>query len=282
MQLPKPPIGLSDQQEAHNVVPASGTLLSSAISLNPFLPTYSGESLSYDLGYTAALDVTSSNSPRPLDTFNSSITHLAGADNSYDVLPASAEDFDITKTDVFKSPVAFGDMSLPPIMPENVLERQEISSTLTSHSETPSEGVLFANHKHLTLLSRLEALNRLVTQPVLRAPRSFRPRQVRYRQLSLNRKFVICTLSAYPHMLLPGKGMPPFIHPRCLIQGSDPDGHVAQALPGPLATCAGIVALWSVKNRTNSVFVWRAIRAEQERLLEEVYSTQSVQGRITT
>ncbi|KAG9238017.1 hypothetical protein BJ875DRAFT_452064 [Amylocarpus encephaloides] len=61
----------------------------------------------------------------------------------------------------------------------------------------------------------------LAIQPVLRTPRSFKPRIEKYRQLSLSRKFVICTLSTYPQMLILGKGSPPFLHPQFL--GKEPE-----------------------------------------------------------
>jgi hypothetical protein len=168
----------------------------------------------------------------------------------------------------------FGDLPLLPVTPQDVPEREHVSSALVSNGKPPSEDVLFADHRYSIDFSSLEVLNPLGIEPVLRAPRAFWPKRVRYQQLSLNRKYVICTLSTYPHIMLPGKGMPPFIHPQCPVKRFGQDGRVAQtSLPGPLATCAGIIAMWSVKNKNNSVFIWRAIRTEQERLSEEVNST---------
>ena len=256
-----------------NAISSSGTLLSSDIHPDSSLLQCSGESVSYNEAYPAAPDVTASDSLGPLGTVNSSIALFAGVENSYKALSAYAEEFDITQTHLFQAPDMFDDLSLLPVISEDPFGGGDLSSILTPLGESPSEDFLFANHRHLTLLSRIEALNRIGKEPVPRAPRAFTLKRVRYRQLSLNRKFVICTLSAYPHMMLPDKAMPPFIHPRCLAHGSSQDGRVVQALPGPLATCAGIIALWSVKNKTNNVFIWRAIRAEQERLLEEADST---------
>lgn len=141
------------------------------------------------------------------------------------------------------------------------------------HSKPHGEGSTISNHGHSIAFPGLGLIDPLRTGPVLRAPRAFRPRKVHLRQLFLNRKYVICTLSTYPYMMLPDKGVPPFIHPQFRINEVDRDGQLPQtSLPGPLATCAGIMAMWSVKNNNNSIFIWRAIRTEQERLSHEVDS----------
>jgi hypothetical protein len=117
----------------------------------------------------------------------------------------------------------------------------------------------------------IELSNPLGSTVSFRSPRTFEPKRVRHQQLFLNRKYVVVTLSSYPLMLLPGKGMPPFIHPRCTIEESSQHERVAQtSLPRPLATCSGIVAMWSVKNKDNNALIWRAIHTEQERISEEV------------
>ena len=73
-------------------------------------------------------------------------------------------------------------------------------------------------------------------------------------------------------MMLPGQGLPPFIHPY-YGYGVDTSGNeIAAHKSGqaPIANCAAIVKLYSAKNKDNIVFIWRTIRAEQERLLAEV------------
>jgi hypothetical protein len=118
--------------------------------------------------------------------------------------------------------------------------------------------------------SRIQLSNTLGSTLTLRAPRAFDPKRVCHRQLSLNRKYVVVRLSAYPRMMLPGNGMPPFIHPRCSVGDISSQGEVAQTfLPRPLATCSGIIAMWSVKNKDNCALIWKAIRTEQERISEE-------------
>lgn len=110
----------------------------------------------------------------------------------------------------------------------------------------------------------------LFPQITLKAPKAFRPRKVRDNQFSLNKSYVLCTLRSYPSMMLPGDTLPPFIHPQCLFDISGDDQVHHKSLPGPLATCAAIVQMFSVKNDGNAIFIWKAIRMEQERLLDEV------------
>lgn len=107
-----------------------------------------------------------------------------------------------------------------------------------------------------------------IYQPALQYPRLFWPKETPHRALSLNRKYVLGNLRNYPRMMLSASrdGMPPFVHSSYPSQGFSDDS----SLSGPLARCAGIVAMWSVKTKYNSVHIWKAIRSEQERLLHEV------------
>jgi hypothetical protein len=117
----------------------------------------------------------------------------------------------------------------------------------------------------------------LTIQPTLRAPRAFTPRTVTYRRLSLNRKYVICTLKSYPQRLLQNKDPPPFTHTQYLPSNSQHEARLQTSLIDPLATCSGIVAMWCVKNKNNSAFIWHSIRTEQERLFEQVGSLNPMQ-----
>lgn len=113
----------------------------------------------------------------------------------------------------------------------------------------------------------------------LKAPKSFAPRRVQGNQFSLNRKYVLCALQSYPYMILPGKkSLPPFIHPQCMVDIASGDGAVKRSLPGPLATCAAIVQMFSAKNESNAIFIWKAIRMEQERILTEVRQSHEALG----
>ncbi|KAG9231563.1 hypothetical protein BJ875DRAFT_113309 [Amylocarpus encephaloides] len=101
-----------------------------------------------------------------------------------------------------------------------------------------------------------------------RAPKLFGQRK-RDNQLSLNKNYLLCSLRTYPHMMLPGKSLPPFIHPTSMIDMQREDRTTQKTLPGPLANCAAIVQMYSVKNNSNAVFIWKAVRMEQERISAE-------------
>jgi Fungal Zn(2)-Cys(6) binuclear cluster domain len=121
-----------------------------------------------------------------------------------------------------------------------------------------------------------EGLNDLLSiyQPAPPVIKSFWPRKTLLRDLSLNRKYVLVNLSSYPRMMLSGNkdSAPPFVHSQYLIKNL-PDRKFAS---DSLARCAGVVTMWSVKNKDNSVHIWRAIRSEQERIFEEVCLPQSM------
>ncbi|KAH6683376.1 hypothetical protein B0J14DRAFT_575845 [Halenospora varia] len=199
-----------------------------------------------------------------------SIPDSSAAQNYRETAGHDVETFHPTDGYLFQAEALFDDV-LFPVIQEHVHEREYISPALLHCRATPVDS-WFPDHGYRIDLSNFGAFHTIASQPVLRAPRAFRPRTVKYRQLSLNRKYVICTLSAYPQMLLPGKGPPPFLHPQCLVKESDRDDRGAQTpLLGPLAICSGIVAMWSVKNKNNSAFIWRSIQTEQERLSEECH-----------
>jgi hypothetical protein len=143
------------------------------------------------------------------------------------------------------------------------------SSTLMSHKESLLPESFLFNEPRWSL--DLSNVSLLVHEPVPRAPRAFFPKRQRYRQLSLTRKYVICTLNTYPQMLLSSKELPPFVHTQLQSSSTDVRLNVSRTSSiDPWATCVGITAMWSVKNRHNTTFIWRSIRSEQERLYEEV------------
>lgn len=116
-----------------------------------------------------------------------------------------------------------------------------------------------------------EIMDAILYKPVVaKAPKAFRPRTVRDHQFSLGRRYLLCTLRSYPHMILPGKPLPPFIHPHFLTEVSGDGGVTHTSLPRPLANCTAIMQMCSAKNESNVTFIWRAIRMEQERLSAEV------------
>ncbi|KAF2669837.1 hypothetical protein BT63DRAFT_423815 [Microthyrium microscopicum] len=103
-------------------------------------------------------------------------------------------------------------------------------------------------------------------QLVPRAVKAFWPKGIKWRQLSLVRKYVLSSLKSYSNILLSDYKMPPFIHPICMRREKVlPD--ISQ--PGILARCAGIMAIWSTRSKDNQHYIWKIIRMEQERLSAE-------------
>jgi hypothetical protein len=106
-------------------------------------------------------------------------------------------------------------------------------------------------------------------QLVPKGPKAFWPRGLKWRQLSLVRKSVLSTLRKFPKMMLSDSDMPPFISHMWMAEEKR---FAESSQPGPLSRCAGIMALWSTKNRNNKHYIWKIVRLEQERLSEESVS----------
>lgn len=154
------------------------------------------------------------------------------------------------------SPVCMGDVASQTAIQDTRLSQRLMDAAPSPSMEISSNGAV-------------DAL--LFDQPVPKARKSFAPRKVKGHQFSLNRQYVLCTLRSYPSMLLHGKkGLPPFIHPQCMVDISRDHRADQKSLPQPLANCAAIVQMWPVKNKNNVVFIWKSIRMEQERLSAEV------------
>jgi hypothetical protein len=173
------------------------------------------------------------------------------------------------------SPLVSADMSLLPVSSEHAHLKSHVSSSLFRHEENIlPESFLFNESRWPLDFSNVPLL---VHSPVLRAPRAFVPKRQRHPKISLTRKYVICTMKAYPQMLLSGKELPPFVHPQ--LQSSSANvglTTIRNPSTDPLATCVSITAMWSVKNKHNTAFIWRSIRSEQERLFEEVRFHHSI------
>ena len=99
-------------------------------------------------------------------------------------------------------------------------------------------------------------------QLVPRIPKAFQARKVANRHFALNRSFVTCKLRSWPYLMLPNKGLPPFIHRHGAKKRT--------TRQDPIEICATIVQMCSMKNKDNAAFIWRTIKMEQERILAEV------------
>ncbi|KAF8860589.1 hypothetical protein BDZ45DRAFT_724519 [Acephala macrosclerotiorum] len=106
-------------------------------------------------------------------------------------------------------------------------------------------------------LEYMDALNL-----VERLCKAFGPRNI---QPSLNKSYLLCKLRFYPNMMLSGDP-PPFIHRN---YGYGIDAPAQAAKPAPLKNCANIILWYSKKDNDNIKFIWRTVKAETERLLEE-------------
>lgn len=102
----------------------------------------------------------------------------------------------------------------------------------------------------------------------LKPLKSFSPIRERDLELQLTTRYIACAIKSYPNMLLERK-LPPFIHHSCLTK--TPDLSLDISLPGPLSVCASIVQMFNFKNSSNTAFIWKTIRMEQERLAAEVF-----------
>jgi hypothetical protein len=68
-------------------------------------------------------------------------------------------------------------------------------------------------------------------------------------------------------MMLSDKDSSPFIHHKCL---TDNKKYTHKNGPGPLLRCAAIVELWRIKTPNNASYLWKILRIEQERLMQEI------------
>jgi Fungal Zn(2)-Cys(6) binuclear cluster domain len=187
------------------------------------------------------------------------------------------EQFMDVDQDLLQTPILYDQFPLPEISPQHFPVRGHVFPLFTDLGEASSEAWLPAPHRVSMDHRSLDVLNGPVAEPALRAPKSFFPKRVRNSRLRLNSTYVVSTLRAYPSLILPGSSLPPFIHQHCIINTAGQDGGVVYpSLPGPLSACSTIMTMWSVKNKSNSPVIWRAIRVEQERLSEEVRSTQAI------
>lgn len=113
-------------------------------------------------------------------------------------------------------------------------------------------------------------------QPTFKPLKAFLPRLNPNPTSRLTRTLIINTLRSYLDMFLPGRNLPPFIHPHSYNMASDyfsnAQYRTSQSLPQPLAICASIVQMFKAKTKDNSDFIWSTVRMAQERLSEEASS----------
>ncbi|KAI1111799.1 hypothetical protein F5Y14DRAFT_301025 [Nemania sp. NC0429] len=93
---------------------------------------------------------------------------------------------------------------------------------------------------------------------------------------SLTAKILIGQIEDYPKMLIRGSRLPPFIFPRCILNGRlchqcTAVNGMHQCLPEPLANCALLTQMFYSHSPGNKQLVWRTIYKEQKRLREQYH-----------
>ncbi|KAH8810575.1 hypothetical protein F5884DRAFT_779666 [Xylogone sp. PMI_703] len=81
-----------------------------------------------------------------------------------------------------------------------------------------------------------------------------------------NANYIIRVLRTYPQKMLRRETFPPFIHQHW---PKDPNGFILDTAE-PIANCMTIAQIFSSRTPENTAFVWRTIRAEQQRLVDEM------------
>lgn len=79
---------------------------------------------------------------------------------------------------------------------------------------------------------------------------------------------VVQTLRAFPQMMLRRQTFPPFVHPHW----HRPSTATSTAVPEPLANCMSVAHIFASLTSETKPFLWRTIRAEQRRFIDEVGS----------
>lgn len=85
---------------------------------------------------------------------------------------------------------------------------------------------------------------------------------------------VLGQIASYPHMMIDGDQLPPFIMPACHIDEelaydcAESGKH--RCLSRPLAVCSSLVQMYTERTTANASFSWGLIYAEVKRLRQEV------------
>ncbi|ETI21809.1 hypothetical protein G647_05878 [Cladophialophora carrionii CBS 160.54] len=80
---------------------------------------------------------------------------------------------------------------------------------------------------------------------------------------------IVQSLRAFPTMMLRRETFPWFIHPQSQLMSKPGSG--ATALPDAISTCMGIAQIFTARTPETKPFLWRIIRGEYRRLLNEMH-----------
>ncbi|EXJ59234.1 hypothetical protein A1O7_06666 [Cladophialophora yegresii CBS 114405] len=80
---------------------------------------------------------------------------------------------------------------------------------------------------------------------------------------------IVQSLRAFPTMMLRRETFPWFIHPQSQLMSKAGSG--ATALPDAISTCMGIAQIFTARTPETKPFLWRIIRGEYRRLVNEMH-----------
>jgi hypothetical protein len=89
---------------------------------------------------------------------------------------------------------------------------------------------------------------------------------------------IVQSLRSFPTMMLRRETLPWFIHPQSQLMSKS--GRGATALPDAISTCMGIAQIFTARTPETKPFLWRIIRGESCRLLNEVCPLLLGNGRL--
>ncbi|KUJ14516.1 uncharacterized protein LY89DRAFT_736549 [Mollisia scopiformis] len=148
----------------------------------------------------------------------------------------------------------------------------ELSASSHSPSDSNVRPLIDEQPGLPTDLLRIETMSTSEFENIIpRVPTAFSAREIEHNQLSLNRRYVLCTLKSYPYMLLPGRNLPPFIHPYHAygLKDSDNNSQVRKYTQPPIQNCAMIIRWHSADDKNNTVYIWKTISLELEKFSKE-------------
>ncbi|KIW67837.1 hypothetical protein PV04_07061 [Phialophora macrospora] len=92
---------------------------------------------------------------------------------------------------------------------------------------------------------------------------------------------IVQSLRAFPTMMLRRETLPWFIHPQSQLMSKSGSG-AAAALPDAISTCMGIAQIFIARTPETKPFLWRIIRGEYRRLLNEMHNMSKFDALLAT
>jgi hypothetical protein len=86
-------------------------------------------------------------------------------------------------------------------------------------------------------------------------------------------KLLFRIIGSFPEMILRNETLPPFIHSTYFQTEQNDNAYTTGS--SPLVACRCLAQIFSNRNKENSGFLWSMVKAESERLRNEVRGTQA-------